>query len=404
MPTTTEREQSADCVIALVAGEPSGDQLGRGLMAALRAVRPGIRFIGIGGPAMQSEGLKSLAPIEQLSVNGFVDPIRKLPALLRLERALVEQCRLHSVSAFIGIDFNVFNLRLERQLRRNGVPTVHYVSPSVYAWRRGRTRRVAAAADLLLALFPFEPALYAGLDLRVVCVGHPLADAIDPDRDRVAEQRSARALLGLPVVGEVIALLPGSRASEVQRMGPMLIEAARIILAERPNSHFVVPCIRSTVRQTIGSALSPALAPRVTLVDGRAREALAASDAAIVKSGTSTLEAMLVGCPMTVTYQLGTLTYRLVRALLRTPWVALPNILAGRAIVPELLQDAATPAALASTLLAELDRARADDSLRQSFLALHRSLRRDADATAARAVLALVESRAEAIGARHGAS
>lgn len=403
MPTTNDDQRSADCVIALVAGEPSGDQLGRGLMAALRAARPGIRFIGVGGPAMQSEGLKSLAAVDQLSVNGFVDPILKLPALLRLERALVEQCRRHDVAAFIGIDFNVFNLRLERRLRRAGVSTVHYVSPSVYAWRRRRTRRVAAAADLLLALFPFEPALYSGLDLQVVCVGHPLADAIDPDRDRLADRHTARAVLGLPDAGDVIALLPGSRASEVQRLGPMLIEAARIILAERPDSHFVVPCIRPTVRQTLEAALSPALAARVTLVDGRARDVLAASDAAIVKSGTSTLEAMLVGCPMVVTYRLGALTYRLVRALLRTPWVALPNILAGRAIVPELLQDAATPAALASALLTELDRARADDVLRQTFLALHRTLRRNADASAAQAVMALIESRTAVIGARHGA-
>jgi lipid-A-disaccharide synthase len=391
MPTTTDSSPRADCVIALVAGEPSGDQLGRGLMAALRARCRDVRFIGIGGPGMQAEGLASLAPIEQLSVNGLVDPMLKLPALLRLERMLIDQCRHHQVAAFIGIDFNVFNLRLERRLRRQGVRTVHYVSPSVYAWRRGRTRRVAAAADLLLALFPFEPALYAGLDLRVVCVGHRLADAIDPDRDRVAEQRAARAMLGLPTSADVVALLPGSRASEVMRMAPVVAEAAGIILAERPETRFVVPCIRPAVRDIMIRTLSPQLASRFTWVDGRARDTLAASDAAIVKSGTSTLEAMLMGCPMVVTYKLGGLTYRIVRALLRTPWVALPNILAGRAIVPELLQDAATPAALASALLAQLDRARIDDALRQTFLELHRSLRRDADRTAARAVLHLID-------------
>ncbi|MAT82715.1 MAG: lipid-A-disaccharide synthase [Gammaproteobacteria bacterium] len=372
--------------IGILAGEASGDNLGRGLMAALKARHGDVRFVGVGGPGMAAEGLESLAGMDELAVNGFVDPIRRLPALLRLLRHLIRRFDAEQPAVFVGVDFNVFNLLLERRLKRRGIPTVHYVSPSVYAWRRGRIRRIARAADMLLTLYPFEPELYRGTPVRAVYVGHPLADAIAPDDGGAAGRLAARQRLALPAEATVIALLPGSRMSEVRLMGPVFLDAAERIAAERPGCRFVVPCVRPAIDGWLRAALAARPALPLTTYQGDAREALTACDAALVKSGTSTLEAMLLRRPMVVSYRLGALTYRLVRGLLRTPHVALPNILAGRRLVPELLQDEATPAALATTLLAELDKSRSDPEYLQAFARLHGLLRRDADAGAADAV------------------
>jgi len=373
-----------------VAGEASGDALGAGFMAAFRERYPDARFVGIGGAAMLREGLDCLVSMERLQVNGFVDPIRRLPELVAILRRLLREYDRVRPDVFVGVDFNVFNLLLEARLKARGVTTVHYVSPSVYAWRRGRVRRIARAADVLLTLYPFEPALYAQTPVRAVFVGHPLADAIAPDGGSAAHRTAARVALGLADASLVVALLPGSRMSEVRLLGDTLLDAAALIAERRPDVRFVVPCVRPQIREWLADASSRRPGLPVVAYDGTARSALTACDAALVKSGTSTLEAMLIGRPMVVCYRLGGLTYRLVRALLRTEYVALPNILAGRALVPELLQDAATPQALAAALLAELDKARRDPECLAAFRRLHETLRRDADARAAETVSALL--------------
>ncbi len=369
-------------VIGVFAGEPSGDVLGAGLMAALRRRNPGVRFVGVGGPRMVAEGLSSLVPLQQLSIHGFLEPLLRLPALLRIFFLVRRAVRAAEVDAFVGIDFNVFNLLLERSLRRRGIRTVHYVSPSVYAWRRGRVHRVARAADLLLTLFPFEPPLYSAAGAHAVFVGHPLADEIRGGSD-VAAARATLYVEGAPLV----VLLPGSRLSEVRLMGALFVAAAERLLAVLPNARFIVPCVNADVRAHMQAcAAASGIARHITLVDGRSRLAMAAADAVVVKSGTGTLEALLLERPMVVAYRLGFFTAAVVRRLLRTPFVALPNILAGRQVVPELLQDAATPSALADALVAVLT---APDEARETMRGIAASLRRDASARAAEAVLLL---------------
>lgn len=389
----------ASLVVGIVAGESSGDALGAGLMLALQARHPNIRFVGIGGDAMLSAGLISVRPITDLNVNGFSEPIRRAPDLLRIYRELADNFKENSINAFVGVDFNVFNLLLARGLKRAGFPTVHYVSPSVYAWRRGRIARLGRAVDLLLTLFPFEPPLYQGTSVTAVCVGHPMADAIEPLPPAAASERQQQALasFALPLDATAVALLPGSRRSELQLMLPAFLGAAKLIAQARPEVHFLLPCPRPELESMVAQAIAEQ-APDidVALVSSSARAALTACQVALVKSGTSTLEAMLLRRPMVVSYRLGKLTYRLVRQLLRTEYVALPNILAGRAVVPELMQDAATPEALATAVLAQLERhdihgnaldklaSNADDL--QEFERQHLALRRDANQSAAQAV------------------
>lgn len=386
-------------VVGIVAGESSGDALGAGLMLALQARHPNIRFIGIGGDAMLSAGLISVRPMTDLNVNGFSEPLRRAPELLRIYKELVGKFKANSIHAFVGVDFNVFNLLLARGLKRAGFPTIHYVSPSVYAWRRGRIARLGRAVDLLLTLFPFEPPLYQGTSVTAVCVGHPMADAIEPLSPAAARERQQQALSSFGLADEVtaVALLPGSRRSELQLMLPAFLGAAKRIAQADPDIHFLLPCPRPELEAMVAQAIAE-LAPdiTVTLVSSSARAALTACQVALVKSGTSTLEAMLLRRPMVVSYRLGKLTYRLVRQLLRTEYVALPNILAGRAVVPELMQDDATPEALADAVLEQLERhqiqgktldklaANADDL--QEFERQHLALRRDANRSAARAV------------------
>jgi lipid-A-disaccharide synthase len=375
-------------IIGILAGEPSGDRLGAGLMRAMRARQEDVHFVGIGGPLMLAEGLECLVPMERLSVNGFVEPVKRLPDLVRILRLLLTRYRTDRPAAFIGVDFNVFNFLLERLLKRRGLATAHYVSPSVYAWRRGRVRRIARSTDLLLTLYPFEPAFYADSTVQAVFVGHPLADEIDPEMSGETAQQAARAQLALTGEGPVVAVLPGSRSSEVKLMAPGFLSACEKIAATLGPVRFVVPCLRPVIREAMEALLDSHPDLSVTLYDGNARLALTACDAALVKSGTSTLEAMLLHRPMVVSYRLGELTYRLVSRLLRTPYVALPNILAGEALVPELLQHEATPDALAENLLAELYRAERDDEYLSRFEALHASLRQGANERAADAVLA----------------
>ncbi len=376
--------------IGIVAGEASGDALGSGLMRALRRHVPDVEFSGVGGERMVAAGLTPRADMARLNINGFVDPLKRLPDLLRLLSDLVRHFTAPPVDVVVGVDFNVFNLLLERRIKRRGVPTAHYVSPSVYAWRRGRVKRIGRATDVVMALFPFEPALYEHHGVRAVFVGHPFADEIDPEDGGAAGRAASRAELGLPAGGTVIALLPGSRMSEIAHLADTFLAAAARLTERLGPCTFAIPCASMRIRDALEARCRGVPALHVHLVEGRARLVLAAADGALVKSGTGTLEAMLLRRPMVVSYRLGALTYRIVKALKRSRFVALPNILSGRALVPELLQDEARPERLAEALVDEMQRAESEADYFAEFDRQHADLRRGASENAARTVLSLV--------------
>ncbi|RMD79247.1 MAG: lipid-A-disaccharide synthase [Gammaproteobacteria bacterium] len=378
--------------LAVVAAEASGDLLAASLVRALRARRPGLRVEAVAGPRLRAEGVEVVARAEELAVMGLVEVAGSLPRLWRLRRALLGRWRREPPDLFVGVDAPDFNLGLEEALRRAGVPTVHYVSPSVWAWRRYRLRRIRRAADLVLTLFPFEPACYREAGIPALWVGHPLADAIEPleGEARAARRRAAREALGLDGAGPVLALLPGSRRAEVEALGRPFLEAAARCRRALPGLR-VVAAPADAAGEGRLRALAPAAPAAPAWATGRAREALAAADAALVASGTATLEALLLGCPQVVAYRLAPWTYRIARRLVRVPHVALPNLLAGEGLVPELLQEAVTPEALAEAVLPFLREPRRAEALRQRYRGLHARLRRGADGRAARAVLALLE-------------
>lgn len=367
--------------IALVAGEASGDILGSGLMRAIRARHPDAQFIGVGGPLMEAEGMCSYFPMERLSVMGLVEVLGRLKELLARRKLLIQTLIDEKPDVFIGIDAPDFTLNIELKLRQAGIKTVHYVSPSVWAWRQKRVLKIREGCDLMLTLLPFEARFYEEKGVPVRFVGHPLADTIPLEADRMA----ARAELGL---GEepVVALMPGSRGGEVGRLGALFFDAAQRLLAQRPNIRFVLPCASPQRRVQIEQLLQGRELP-LTLLDGRSHVALAACDAVLIASGTATLEALLYKRPMVVAYRLAPLTYWILKRMVKSPYVSLPNLLAQRLLVPELLQDAATAEALADTLLPLLDNG-ADQTA--GFDEIHRTLRRDASNQAAEAVLSLI--------------
>jgi lipid-A-disaccharide synthase len=372
--------------IGIVAGEVSGDTLGAGLMRALKIRHPDAEFIGICGPQMQAEGGVSLFPMERLSVMGLVEVLGRLPELFGIRDRLVERFLAEKIDLFIGIDAPDFNLRLEAVLKPVGIPTVHYVSPSVWAWRQGRVEGMRRAVDAVLCLLPFEKRFYDEHGMKAVFVGHPLADSLPLHNDTAA----ARRALGLDAEAEYIALLPGSRGGEVGRLAPVLFAAARLILARRPQARFIIPAINAARRADIEAFLAQAGLQAQVFDDrlgaGVGRLVMAAADAVVLASGTATLEAMLLQKPMVVVYRLHWLTWLLARLLVHTPYVSLPNLLAGEALVPELLQGAASPEAIAAATLRWLEDAGYRESRLQRFAEQHLRLRQDADARAAAAV------------------
>jgi lipid-A-disaccharide synthase len=370
--------------VALVAGEASGDILGSGLMQAIKAQRPDVEFIGIGGSRMEALGLKSYFPLERLAVMGLVEVLGRLPELLARRKRLLKTLLDVRPDVFIGIDAPDFNLDLALKLRRAGIKTVHYVSPSVWAWRQKRVLKIRDACDLMLTLFPFEAKFYDAQQVPVRFVGHPLADTIPLEPDRAA----ARAALNLPQEGLVVALMPGSRGGEVSRLGELFLRAADRLRSMRPGIRFVVPCASLERRVQLEQMLIGRDLP-LTLLDGRSHEALAACNAVLIASGTATLEALLYKRPMVVAYSVAPLTFRILKRMVKSPYVALPNLLAQRLLVPELLQDAATPEAMAQLLSPLLDNG---DVQTEGFDAIHRTLRCDASSQAASAVLELVEA------------
>ncbi len=374
---------SRPLTVALVAGEASGDILGSGLMQALRAQHPEVEFIGVGGPLMEAQGLKSYFPLERLAVMGLVEVLGRLPELLARRKRLLKTLLEVRPDVFIGIDAPDFNLDLALKLRRNGIKTVHYVSPSVWAWRQKRVMKIRDACDLMLTLFPFEAKFYDEHQVAVRFVGHPLADTIPLEPDRAA----ARAALNLPQEGVIVALMPGSRGGEVGRLGELFLDAADRLRSMRPGIRFVVPCASPERRAQLEQMLAGRDLP-LSLLDGRSHEALGACNAVLIASGTATLEALLFKRPMVVAYSVAPLTFRILKRMVKSPYVSLPNLLAQRLLVPELLQDAATPDAMAQLLSPLLDNG---DIQTEGFDAIHRTLRCDASSQAASAVLELVE-------------
>jgi lipid-A-disaccharide synthase len=386
--------------VAIVAGENSGDALGGALIGALRERAaleyPGrqIEFRGVAGPLMRAAGCEALADAHELAVMGLIEPLAHLPRLLRLRARLLGQISAWRPDVFIGIDAPAFNLTLAGRFRSQGIATVQYVSPQIWAWRQGRVRKIARRCDLVLCLLPFEPAFYARHAVRAQFVGHPLADQVPLLPDRAA----ARAALGVADGAPLLALLPGSRMGEVQRLAAPFIATAAQLARRRGGLQVVAAMANAAVRAEFERALAAAGVPlTVRVLDGQARAALTAADAALVASGTASLEALLCRCPMVVAYRVSALTAALVRALrlVRLAQFSLPNLLAGEALAPEFFQEAVIPANLCAALEGVLDDTARREYLQQRFQAIHASLRAGGAALAAQAVLRLLAERRE---------
>ncbi|HEX6928243.1 MAG TPA: lipid-A-disaccharide synthase [Gammaproteobacteria bacterium] len=375
--------------IGIVAGEASGDILAAGLLRELRERHPGMHAEGVAGSEMIAAGCRDLWPLEKLSVMGLVEVLAHLPELLRLRRDVVTHFSSTQPDVFIGVDSPDFNLGLERRLRRRGLKTVQYVSPSVWAWRQGRAAKIGLGTDLVLCLFPFEPEIYAKHGVNAVFVGHPLADAIPESVDAAA----MRASLDLRGDGKLLALLPGSRMSEVHRLADIFLDTAEWLHARDPETRFAVPAATPRIRKVLEGKLSGRkVAGMTTIIDGRSRDVMAASDAILLASGTAALEALLLKRPMVVSYRVSAMTYFLVRMLrlLKLPYVSLPNVLAGKQIVPECLQGDARADILGPRLLELLQDPVARSTQTRIFGEIHATLRQNASARAADAVLELV--------------
>ncbi|SFC38443.1 lipid-A-disaccharide synthase [Marinospirillum celere] len=373
--------------IYLVAGELSGDLLGASLIPALRQRYPNAEFRGLGGEKMQSEGLTSLYPLETLSIMGLVEVIKHLPKLIKVRKHLYQDALEWGADLMIGIDAPDFNLGLEKKLRAKGLKTVHYVSPSVWAWRQGRIKGIKKSCDLMLTLLPFEADFYQQHQMPVTFVGHPTADRLPLEPDR----QQARAALGLNSEQEVIGLLPGSRGGEVSRLAPVFLQTAQRLQETHPDLVFLLPAATPVRQQQLEVLLQEYPVKNLQLLTGQADQVLQAANACLLASGTVTLEALFCKCPMTVSYKVAPLTWWMGKFLLKTPWVSLPNLLAQKELVPERLQEQATPEQLQADLQALLSSS-AGDQQRQAFYDLHQQLQQNASQTAAEAIAQLMHA------------
>ena len=372
--------------IALVAGETSGDILGAGLIRTLKKHHPNIKFVGIAGPRMQAEGCQAWYEMEELSVMGIVEVLGRLRRILAIRRDITKRLIDLKPDVFIGIDAPDFNLSLEGKLKQAGIKTIHYVSPSVWAWKQKRVFKIRRNTNLILAFLPFEKAFYDKFDVPCRFIGHKMADDIPLEPDQTA----MRQQLGIPVDCQCLALLPGSRHAEVTLLSEPFLKAAQLLRDKFPDLHIVVPLVNGKRRaefEQIKAEIAPEL--KLQLLDGHAREAMIASNAAILASGTVALECMLAKCPMVVGYKMKAFTFWLAKKLIKTPYVSLPNILAGKEIVPELLQHDCTPENIANHVLPFLESDNTE--LKATFLALHKQIRCNADEQAAQAVLDVLE-------------
>jgi lipid-A-disaccharide synthase len=374
----------------MVAAEASGDLLAAHLIAALKERRPPLRFSGIGGPKMIAQGFESDVPIDRLGVRGYAEVIRHYREIIGIRRRIAARMLAERPAIFIGVDSSDFNLDLERKLKDAGIPAIQYVSPAIWAWRGWRLRRIARSVTHLLALFPFEPALYEKAGLPVTYVGHPLADVIPMDPDKA----KARTELRVPPGSRVIALLPGSRRSELHYMADLFVKTARRLLQDLPDAYFVCPTASRETREMFQAALhrNEANDLPLTLLFGHSHEALAAADIALVASGTATLETALFKTPMVIAYRQSPVSWALMRRMGYLPYIGLPNILAGEYLVPEFVQDKATPGALADALLDLAHDAGAQRRQIEKFRGIHTILQQNTAQKAADAVLAVLDA------------
>ncbi|WP_233881428.1 lipid-A-disaccharide synthase [Paraburkholderia flagellata] len=376
--------------LAMVAGEPSGDLLAASLLAGLKARLPDTtQYYGIGGPRMTAAGFDAHWPMEKLSVRGYVEALRHIPEILRIRNELKHQLLAEPPDAFIGVDAPDFNFGLEHALRDAGIPTIHFVCPSIWAWRGGRIKKIQKAVDHMLCVFPFETALLEKAGVAASYVGHPLADEIPLEPDMAG----ARHTLGLPESGPVIAVLPGSRRSEINLIGPTFFDAMQIMQRREPALRFVMPAATPAIHAQLQELASAHEGLALTIIDGQSQLAMTAADAILVKSGTVTLEAALLKKPMVISYKVPWLTGQIMRRQAYLPYVGLPNILAGRFVVPEILQHFATPEALADATLTQLQDEANRRTLTEVFTQMHLTLRQNTAERAAEVVAGIVERR-----------
>jgi lipid-A-disaccharide synthase len=380
---------SAALRVGLLAGEVSGDRLGAGLIREIRRVYPDAVFEGVGGRRMIEAGCRSWLPMDELSVMGLAEVLRHLGRLMEIKRGVTRRFIDHPPDVFVGIDSPDFNLRVETELKAAGIPTVHYVSPSLWAWRPGRARTVARAVDRVLCLLPFEPSFYSDYDVDAVFVGHPMADEIPLHPDRAAARRD----LGEPEDGSLVAMLPGSRMTEIRTLALPFAQTAARVAAERPEVRFLIPAATPQLKEPIRAACAAAgVAERVRLVDGRSREVMTAADIVLLASGTAALEAALLKRPMVVAYRMSALSQWVLETfrMVRIERFSLPNLVADEELVPEFLQEAVVPEQMADRLLAELDDPGRQAWLTARFCEIHETLACDADRRAAEAVLGVI--------------
>jgi lipid-A-disaccharide synthase len=376
--------------IAMVAGEPSGDLLAASLLKGLTQTLPeGTRYSGIGGPRMTAEGFEAHWPMDKLTVRGYVEALKHIPEILGIRNEIKRQLLAEPPSVFIGVDAPDFNFGLEQPLREAGIPTVHFVCPSIWAWRGGRIKKIVKAVDQMLCVFPFETALLAKAGVEASYVGHPLADEIPLEPDVMGARRE----LGIAQGGPVIAVLPGSRRSEISLIGPTFFDAMELMQRREPGVRFLMPAANPALRELLQPLVDAHPRLSLTITDGRAQTAMTAADAILVKSGTVTLEAALLKKPMVISYKVPWLTGQIMKRQGYLPYVGLPNILAGRFVVPEILQHFATPEALADATLKQLNDDANRRTLTEIFTDMHIALRQNTSQKAAEAVARVLETR-----------
>mgnify|MGYP000055950614 FL=1 len=374
--------------IAIVVGETSGDMLGIGLMKALKKQYPDATFEGIGGPLMEAEGFKSFVPMERLAVMGLVEILGRLFELLKVRKKLVKYWQQNPPDVFIGIDAPEFNTQLEYKLKTSGIKTVHYVSPSVWAWRSKRIHKIKKSVDLMLTLFPFEAKFYQEHDVPVSFVGHNLADSIPFEN----QADDARQVFNIEPNEKVVCLMPGSRGSEVEKLCPVFLQTAERIAQHNPDVRFILPAANHVRKQQIEQFIEEMKpAAKIEVIDGHSKTCMQAADVILLASGTATLEGMLLKKPMVVSYIVAPLTYRIMRRLLKQDFISLPNLLAGREVVPEILQEHATAENLAKAVNERLEDESLIHQLQETFLFIHKQLKRGANEQAALAIVNLLK-------------
>ncbi|WP_257294514.1 lipid-A-disaccharide synthase [Endozoicomonas sp. YOMI1] len=376
--------------VAVVAGEASGDILGAGLIREIKRQYSDAYCYGIGGPLMQSEGFDSLFPMERLSVMGLVEVLGRLRELLGIRKQLRERLIADQPDVFIGIDAPDFNLALERRLKASGIPTVHYVSPQVWAWREGRLKKIRHSVDHMLALLPFEADYYRDHGVPVTFVGHPLADQISMNPDQDAARQTLGVIHG---GGPVIGLLPGSRKTEIAKLGQLFLATARLLRKDFPDARFLIPCANERRKKQLLPIVSEFPDLDVRVYDGQAQSVMAASDAILTASGTAVLEAALHKKPLVVSYKMAPLSFAIISRMVKVKYVSLPNLLADRELVPEVLQDDATPENLRVLIKKAIEDQEYRGALKQSFMEIHHQLKQDASRLAFQAVMSVIQQK-----------